>query len=62
MDIPTVVTKKMLKAAMKHIEVIAKARQKGNVSCQFQMPSMNILLSMFEIILLCLFILIGSFF
>ncbi|NWS36137.1 SNX14 protein, partial [Polioptila caerulea] len=27
-DIPTVVTKKMLKAAMKHIEVIAKARQK----------------------------------
>jgi len=30
-DIPTVVTKKMLKAAMKHIEVIAKARQKGTV-------------------------------
>ncbi|NXX46542.1 SNX14 protein, partial [Tricholaema leucomelas] len=27
-DIPTLVTKKMLKAAMKHIEVIAKARQK----------------------------------
>ncbi|XP_062464329.1 sorting nexin-14 isoform X3 [Pezoporus occidentalis] len=27
-DIPTVVTKKMLKAAMKHIEVVAKARQK----------------------------------
>ncbi|XP_030123410.3 sorting nexin-14 isoform X5 [Taeniopygia guttata] len=27
-DIPTVITKKMLKAAMKHIEVIAKARQK----------------------------------
>ncbi|NXU79490.1 SNX14 protein, partial [Oreotrochilus melanogaster] len=27
-DIPTVVTRKMLKAAMKHIEVIAKARQK----------------------------------
>ncbi|XP_068005151.1 sorting nexin-14 isoform X4 [Melanerpes formicivorus] len=27
-DIPTIVTKKMLKAAMKHIEVIAKARQK----------------------------------
>ncbi|XP_074675724.1 sorting nexin-14 isoform X1 [Strix aluco] len=27
-DIPTVVTKKMLKAAMKHIEVIAKARQR----------------------------------
>uniref|UniRef100_A0A8C6JCX9 Sorting nexin-14 n=2 Tax=Melopsittacus undulatus TaxID=13146 RepID=A0A8C6JCX9_MELUD len=27
-DIPTVVTKKMLKAAMKHLEVIAKARQK----------------------------------
>ncbi|NXF08617.1 SNX14 protein, partial [Smithornis capensis] len=27
-DIPTVVTKMMLKAAMKHIEVIAKARQK----------------------------------
>ncbi|XP_068040086.1 sorting nexin-14 isoform X6 [Anomalospiza imberbis] len=27
-DIPTVVTKKMFKAAMKHIEVIAKARQK----------------------------------
>ncbi|XP_067150134.1 sorting nexin-14 isoform X6 [Apteryx mantelli] len=27
-DVPTVVTKKMLKAAMKHIEVIAKARQK----------------------------------
>ncbi|KAM6127070.1 sorting nexin-14 isoform 3-T3 [Pterocles gutturalis] len=27
-DIPAVVTKKMLKAAMKHIEVIAKARQK----------------------------------
>ncbi|KFU91806.1 Sorting nexin-14, partial [Chaetura pelagica] len=27
-DIPTVVTKKMLKAAVKHIEVIAKARQK----------------------------------
>ncbi|NXI45313.1 SNX14 protein, partial [Galbula dea] len=27
-DIPTVVTKKMLKAAMKHIDVIAKARQK----------------------------------
>uniref|UniRef100_A0A8C0V9N5 Sorting nexin-14 n=1 Tax=Cyanistes caeruleus TaxID=156563 RepID=A0A8C0V9N5_CYACU len=27
-DIPTVITKKMLKAAMKHVEVIAKARQK----------------------------------
>ncbi|XP_075779954.1 sorting nexin-14 isoform X3 [Pelodiscus sinensis] len=27
-DIPSVITKKMLKAAMKHIEVIAKARQK----------------------------------
>uniref|UniRef100_A0A8B9QN96 Sorting nexin 14 n=1 Tax=Apteryx owenii TaxID=8824 RepID=A0A8B9QN96_APTOW len=27
-DVPTVVTKKMLKAAMKHTEVIAKARQK----------------------------------
>ncbi|NXD08166.1 SNX14 protein, partial [Nothocercus nigrocapillus] len=27
-DVPTVITKKMLKAAMKHIEVIAKARQK----------------------------------
>ncbi|KAF7246852.1 Sorting nexin-14 [Varanus komodoensis] len=27
-DIPAVITKKMLKAAMKHIEVIAKARQK----------------------------------
>ncbi|XP_053143186.1 sorting nexin-14 isoform X2 [Hemicordylus capensis] len=27
-DIPTIITKKMLKAAMKHIEVIAKARQK----------------------------------
>ncbi|XP_051471849.1 sorting nexin-14 isoform X2 [Apus apus] len=27
-DIPTVVTKKMLKAAVKHVEVIAKARQK----------------------------------
>lgn len=28
-DFATVITKKMLKAAMKHIEVIAKARQKG---------------------------------
>ncbi|XP_058517027.1 sorting nexin-14 isoform X5 [Ochotona princeps] len=27
-DIPTVITKKLLKAAMKHIDVIAKARQK----------------------------------
>ncbi|XP_067416832.1 sorting nexin-14 isoform X2 [Emydura macquarii macquarii] len=27
-DIPSVITKKMLKAAMKHIEVVAKARQK----------------------------------
>jgi len=37
-DIPTVVTKKMLKAAMKHIEVIAKARQKGKdlICCRFQ--------------------------
>lgn len=35
MDIPTVVTKKMLKAAMKHIEVIAKARQKGNVKTSY---------------------------
>jgi hypothetical protein len=29
-DIPSIITKKLLKAAMKHIEVIVKARQKGN--------------------------------
>lgn len=30
MDIPSIITKKLLKAAMKHIEVIVKASQKGN--------------------------------
>ena len=34
MDIPSIITKKLLKAAMKHIEVIVKASQKGNtISC-----------------------------
>ncbi|MEE6476332.1 hypothetical protein FKM82_011042 [Ascaphus truei] len=40
-DIPSVITKKLLKAAMKHIEVIAKARQKVKNSEYLQQAALE---------------------
>ncbi|XP_066468599.1 sorting nexin-14 isoform X2 [Tiliqua scincoides] len=40
-DIPAVITKKMLKAAMKHIEIIAKARQKVKNSEYLQQAALE---------------------
>ncbi|CAH2249307.1 sorting nexin-14 isoform X3 [Pelobates cultripes] len=40
-DVPSLITKKLLQAAMKHIEIIAKARQKGKNSEYLQQAALE---------------------